>query len=372
MRKFLLRNNLIIILIFFILWRLFLFIPLVLSQNIGIIHNAYIAQIPLANFDGIHYLSIAKSGYQQYEQAFFPMFPLLINIIANIFRISYLNSGIILSHLFTVFSIFYLYKLLRIDFNKKIVLFSILFFLFFPTSFFLVNVYTESLFLFLLFSSFYYARKNKFLLSSIFGAIACATRVVGIFIFPAILYEAYVFYKSLNKNSSKLKKLSLLYTLIIPSGLLSYMYYLYIKYNDALFFVHSQAEFTGRTGGKIILLPQVIWRYIKIFATVSISNYDYWISFLEMLFFILSLIVLYLSFKKGFRKSYLIFSSLAILFPTLSGTLLSMPRFVLVSFVIYIYFASINNKIVKYAILFIGMILEILLSALFYRGYFIA
>ncbi|MFH1289096.1 MAG: hypothetical protein ABIH88_00055, partial [Patescibacteria group bacterium] len=38
-----------------------------------------------ANFDGMHYLSIAKHGYGIYQQAFFPLYPKLIALLSSIF-----------------------------------------------------------------------------------------------------------------------------------------------------------------------------------------------------------------------------------------------------------------------------------------------
>ena len=369
MKKFLDSNNLPIILFIFLAWRIFLFMSQALSESLSIIHKAYIGPVPIANFDGIHYLSIAKIGYQQYEQVFFRFFPFSINIISSIFKINYLESGIFISHLFVILSLYFLWKLVNLDFNKKIANVTLLFFLFFPTSFFLGNIYSESLFLFFVFSSFYFARKKNFIVSSIMGAFASATRVVGIFMFPALLFEALLYNRQMNKNINKINPA--IYILIVPVGILVYMYYLLKKYSDPLIFVHSQAVFTGRTGGQIILLPQVIWRYIKIFLTVPFSNYDYWISLLEFFSFAFIILILYLSYKSGIRKSYIIFSSLAIIFPTLSGTFQSIPRYLIASFVVFIFFSKIKNKVIKYSLLAVGCVLEGLLAALFYRGYFV-
>ncbi|MCX6732101.1 MAG: hypothetical protein NTV98_01000 [Candidatus Roizmanbacteria bacterium] len=37
-----------------------------------------------ASFDGVHYLLIARQGYSQWEQAFFPLYPLFIRILTFI------------------------------------------------------------------------------------------------------------------------------------------------------------------------------------------------------------------------------------------------------------------------------------------------
>src|SRR5688572_13183072 len=35
------------------------------------------------NFDGAHYISISDVGYQLYQQAFFPLYPMLIKLFSN-------------------------------------------------------------------------------------------------------------------------------------------------------------------------------------------------------------------------------------------------------------------------------------------------
>src|SRR3989304_9578488 len=52
----------------------------------------------LANFDGAHYLLIAKNGYSQYQQAFFPLYPLLIRSLSFIFLNNYLLTALVISN----------------------------------------------------------------------------------------------------------------------------------------------------------------------------------------------------------------------------------------------------------------------------------
>jgi len=36
-----------------------------------------------ANFDGAHYINIARDGYHQFDQAFFPLYPLMIRALGG-------------------------------------------------------------------------------------------------------------------------------------------------------------------------------------------------------------------------------------------------------------------------------------------------
>ena len=89
-------------------------------------------------------------------------------------------------------------------------------------------------------------------------------------------------------------------------GLGSYMFYLWRVFGDPLYFFHLQSEFgAGRQEG-IILLPQVIWRYIKIFMTVP---HDWkFFSFIQEFIFSLVTLGSLLIFWKKIRPSHLLFS----------------------------------------------------------------
>ncbi|NMB56465.1 hypothetical protein GYA19_00830, partial [Candidatus Beckwithbacteria bacterium] len=102
-----------------------------------------------ASFDGVHYLSLAEKGYSfLYSQAFFPVYFLFIRFV-NFFIHNYLLSGLLISHLGFILSLVMFYKLIRLDFDEKVARWSMLFMTFFPSSFYFLSVYTESLYLFL-------------------------------------------------------------------------------------------------------------------------------------------------------------------------------------------------------------------------------
>src|SRR5258706_5842641 len=86
-------------------------------------------------------------------------------------------------------SLFVFYKIIRFDYPKKVAYLSLVALLVFPTSFFFGSVYTESLFLFLSLLSFYFARKKWWILAGISGMLLSGTRIVGIAIFPVLLWE---------------------------------------------------------------------------------------------------------------------------------------------------------------------------------------
>ena len=367
--KAFLRNDFILVVILFLAWRVFLFLVEFLSVFVSV-RTGYLGPFPWANFDGVHYLLIARYGYLPSLEAFFPLYPILVRVGSFLFSGDYLLSATLISVLSSIFALFFFLKVTQRVFNRRKSFWSVIFLLSFPTAFYLNAVYTESVFLFFVFGFFYFLLKNKhdnknLLIASLFGALATATRVVGIFLLFSFVLETY-------KKKVPLW-LKIFYSSIISIGLLSYMDFLWLKFKDPLLFVHQQSGFNaGRSGGAIILLPQVLYRYLRIFLTVSFSNYDFWIAFLELSTFVLTLMVLILLLKKNIPKSFLLFSFLCILFPTLSGTLSSVPRYSLVAFPIFMYFATVKNSFVRYTILSIGFLFEAILAALFLRGYFVS
>ncbi len=348
-----------------------------------------------ANFDGVHYLTIAKGGYSaQYTQVFFPLYPLVLRFIHSlIFFVNPVFTGIIFSSLLFLAVLFIFQRLLLLDYKKDEIKWMILFFVFFPTSFFLGSLYTEGIFLLFIFSAFYTARKKHFRLAAVLGALASATRLVGIFLIPALWWEEIIAKRGkIGRKGSKTNKLETKYTryfndvisylnyivhspitYILPIGLLAYMIFLQWKYGDFLYFWHAQPVFGAqRSGAGIILLPQVIWRYFKIFSNLNPLTEPFVIAFTEFVATILSIILLVTSYLKKIRLSYLIFSLLTILVPTLTGTFSSMPRYILVAFPLFIVLGLIKNKWVKIALLIIFIVLLSFYTVLFTRGHWVS
>ena len=334
-----------------------------------------------ANFDGVHYLTIAKMGYAaQFTQAFFPIYPLLLRFIASILpNSSLIVLGITLSFMSFVFAIHFLYKLLRLDYPKNQVLKSIGILLCFPTSFYFAAVYTESLFFLLVVFALWFSRNKKWWFSGLLAALASGTRLTGIFLFPALLWEWWL----ANKKKDSIQSFSLLPTVKIilkspilytaPLGLFLYMLYLHVKFGDWLYFWHAQSAFGAQRISEGIILPlQVIWRYFKIITTVSYTQQNFHVAVTELISFCFAVVLLIVSHQKKVRMSYLIFSWFVILIPSLTGTLSSLPRYILLAFPIVIILGGIKSKYIYTVIIICSIIFLTFLSIEFLRGLWVA
>lgn len=308
------------------------------------------------NFDGVHYLGIAKDGYAyQFTQAFFPLYPILIKLVSYLTFNNFLIAGLLVSNVAFVVGLLFFFKLIKKVYNRQTAYWSTFFLLSFPTAFYFGSIYTEGLFFLFTIAAFYFLEKRNLLLASIANLFGSATRLIGLFLTPAIAIK---------------KPFSILPLILGPIGFLSYIAYLKLKFNNPLYFLTAQSIFgQERSTTEIVLLPQVFWRYIKIVATTQglpLIN-----ALFELSATIFAITVLIVAYKK-IKAEWLLFSAFAVLVPTLSGTLASMPRYILIAFPIFIILATIKNKLTKLSIIGIFIVIQMIALILFTRGYWVA
>lgn len=323
-----------------------------------------------ANFDGAHYTKIARIGYYQFSQAFFPGYILLLIFFGTILFQNHIIAGILISNLSFIFAIWFFSLFLKnIHVKQSTIDWIILFIIFFPTSFFFQSVYTESLFFLLVSLSFYFASSKKYWLSSIAATVSSFVRITGVLVAIPLFF--------LNGSRSKKFHYRQLLSASAFIGLAVYMAYLWKMYGDPLLFFHVQPSFGANRSTSLILLPQVYFRYIKIFLTVPFS-YLYLTSVIECVSFTLVAavcvlqVIRYYKLNNQFLTSLSLFSLSNILIPTVTGTFGSIPRYALLSISLFLFLAQINNKIVKITILSFFVLAQCALWSLFVLGYFVA
>lgn len=333
------------------------------------------------NFDGVHYLRLAQNGYEaQYSQAFFPLYPLLIrffnffpkeNLDLNLYTDpSYFYTGLILSAVFFIPALYLLFKLWGREHNFKIAGLSIVLLLSFPTSFYFGAIYTESLFLLLAVLTFWFVREDKFIPAGIMAALASSTKIQGVLLSVFLLIELWEKYKDRLVKLGKSFWKDILGLAISPLGLVAYMYYLYKAFGDPIYFLTAQPAFgAGRSSLPLVTLPQVIYRYIRMLLTISPTNLSFWNAAVELLFVLVLITVLIISFRK-IKFSYWLFAALSVFIPTMTGTFSSVPRYALLAFPLLPLIAKFN-KAPRYIII-AQVLVGVILLALFIRGYWVA
>ena len=160
---------------------------------------------------------------------------------------------------------------------------TIIAFLVFPTAFFLANLYTESIFVLLVGAYLLGFLKKRYALVILSGLLLGLTRLAGVmvcFIPVSVIIWQWV-------TQHKIEPIHLINTLAPFLGLGIYMFYLYLSTGNPLEFVTAQKQFNNGRSTTLILLPQVIWRYLKIFI-IAKPDLLYFIAILEfavLLFF---------------------------------------------------------------------------------------
>ena len=172
----------------------------------------------LVSWDSEYYLSIALVGYDDPaimvgprqgsypspNYAFFPMYPLVIRAVYQPLKLLHLKpiasvtlAGIIVSLLGTLLAMISLYLLALPTLSNDGAWRAVFYFLIFPSSFFLAQVYTEGLFTGLAFSALVliqYSGKYKWALwaAAILAAMATLTRAVGISLAVAMAIQVLI------------------------------------------------------------------------------------------------------------------------------------------------------------------------------------
>lgn len=298
--------------------------------------------------------------YNRRLVAFFPLYPLLIRLTGALTG-NLVTAGIWVSNLSLLIALFYLYALVKQEYDDRTAGRTIFYLAAAPSAFFFSAVYTESTFLLFIAAGFYYARNRRWLLAGLAGALASATRPQGVLLAVFILLEAiwqqgFRFFpkpwslkaqwETLKADARLLPRAWRGYLAAILStlGLLAYMGFLYFKFGDPLWFLHVQSEW-GREVG-VNWLPTFVKHTINIarWSGNAFSGEIFEISLLMDTLFAIALLPLVFLAVIRFRPSFGLFALLSYLLPLTSGSALSMQRFALGLVPVYLLLALWGRK----------------------------
>jgi Gpi18-like mannosyltransferase len=315
-------------------------------------------------WDATHYLKIAETGYtavgdDRFLIVFFPLYPFLVRC-ASYLTGEYLLAGFLITGIASVAAGLLLRELVKLDHPERTARLAVLFLFIFPTSYFLHIPYTESLFLALVIGCSLAARKRFWLSASILGGLACMTRVNGLILVVALAFEVWEEYRETRKFNR-----SWLFLAIVPAGFGFYLLLNYFVTGSPTTFVTYQREHWYR----YFRVPwEGIYEAYKFISNPKVVDAQMQ-GVQEVLFVLIGLAATIIGWS-WLRNSYRVWMVANWLMFVSTSFVLSVPRYTLTLFPLFILMAvaakrswSINVLFICWSILFLG-----LFSIQFVRG----
>jgi len=329
-------------------------------------------------WDAQHFLFLSEKGYSkdQISNQFLPLLPLTISAVSVITRNSFF-TGMLVSNIASLIAFYFLYKLVNLLHGKKIAFDSLIFLFAFPVSFYLSLIYTESIFLALVCSSFYFLYKRNYLLVALISFFIPLERIVGVFIIiPFVTF--YVFEEKQFTLKSQVadivksflsKKFILLFTPLL--GFLSYFIYIFSKTGNPFALFDALRYSVIKTSVFYMLKPLSFLQFL--FSNITLHGFN--TSIIDRLFLLFFLIMLYPIYKKT-NKTFFVYSLIMGLFFILVGMTMSYTRHLLIVFPVFVTLAILlkdeKYNYLKFSLIYFMLMLQGLFLVMHALNYWVA
>lgn len=183
---------------------------------------------PWEHADAQWYLRIASQGYggaATGSAAFFPAYPLLIRALSVIVGGHPLAAATIISHGAFLAGLVVFYRLSEDEFGLATARRSVLYLSLFPTAFFFIAPFSESLFFLLAVLSLYFTRRARWAPAALAGALAAGTRAIGVVLALPLVIEAVRRAREEGEGRIRVRTAvpGLLAALAVPCGTFAYL-----------------------------------------------------------------------------------------------------------------------------------------------------
>lgn len=303
-------------------------------------------------WDGGWFLRIAQHGYDppHFKTAFFPLYPLLLRIVAWPLGGRYVLAGMLVSLLACATAAVLLYELVGRVLDEDDARRSVVYLLVFPAALFLGAVYSESLYLALAIATFLFATRRNWLAAGIVCGLAILTRSAGVMLLPALALLAW--------QTADRRRALMRAAIALPIAAL-WPVYLAITFSDPLVFAHAQGNFErhlsrlGPLGGLWYGAVAAWDALVELFGNRTQAIDPHLPAYhaalnLEQLVFAALIIVLGVIAWRRLGAAYGVFTLGSMLLPLATPTddlpLLSSPRFALGTFPIFIALATLGRR----------------------------
>ena len=148
---------------------------------------------PWFGWDTVSYLKIAIIGYEKDATvAFMPVYPILIRVFAYPLGMNHLMSALVLSTVCAIVALVLMLELFQNYYSEEVAWRTVLLFISFPTFFFLLAGYTESLFLTFVLTFWVFARNRKWQLAGVLAGLATLTRLQGVVLSAVLAWMMFI------------------------------------------------------------------------------------------------------------------------------------------------------------------------------------
>lgn len=317
-------------------------------------------------WDSEYYLAIAVGGYDDpatdlvgppnnqvtLSYAFLPFYPLLIRLFAIPLSLLGLNpiatatlSGVIVSALGALGGMLALYDLTRDSLGEDGALRSAFYLIIFPTGFFLVQVYTEGVFVGLAFGCLAMLYRKNWLMAALLASCTVLTRAVGVAIFIPLFVNwlrtgdwmdldlewRQLFHQGVSRQS-------LGRALLVFAPLITFLIWKFSYYGIA--FDSVERQYFGSTFmslGRAFFVWVEAWRSIFLGIPPRTANY--------ILIFFVFVVGLIGSFRTAREYPEVAWFSLAVILISVgSGPPSGIHRYILTTPAIFIFLAKLGNN----------------------------
>jgi len=280
-------------------------------------------------WDASHYLTLAEKGYTatgdgRFSIVFYPLYPWLVRAVAFVFQ-SYFGAALLVSGVASICAGLLFRRLVELDQSVNVARWAVWFLFIFPTAYFLHIGYTESLFLALVLGCLLAARTQFWALAGILGALACLTRVNGLLLVPTLLVEAWLQYRVTRRIDWRW-----LWIAFAGIGFAGYLFLNYRVTGDPLTFSRIMEEHWYKK-----LTPPWVGIYD---VWTRIPRFNLTEGLHEFIFIVLSFLCTVWCWIK-LRPSYAVWMTLNWLLITSTTFVVSVPRYCLTLFPIFIILA---------------------------------
>lgn len=295
-------------------------------------------------WDAVNYQKLAEFGYsatgeRQPLLVFYPLYPWIVRLVAFVTG-DYLISSLLVSTLASLVIVVVFLRLVEVDYSKETAQRAVWFLFIFPTSYFMHIGYTESLFLMLALSCVYAARKQHWLLAALLGALTCMTRANGLVLGPVLATEAaYQYWKTRRWQWQ---------WLYIPIVALGFGVYLLLNKHvtgDAFAFTSLMRQFFSKTlSSPLTGIDNALGSFSRAPGEAQMIGMQ------EVVYITLGLVCTVVSWVK-LRPAYSVWMTGNWLLFVSVSFVLSVPRYTLTMFPIYILFSLLASRRVWMAVI---------------------